>query len=142
HPARGVDVPVPLHRLLPGLGDEGGDDLPSGFIHLEGLPCPEVAGQRTEADLEALLAVDETGDGLAGPGRIALGEGFGDLAQVLDRVRYIQAELIESVLSDQHSVTGQRLLEGHSVEDAVEAGGLDDLGIDGLEVLELLQERL
>src|SRR5699024_7408323 len=68
HAAGGVDLLVPLHRLHPRLGGAGGDDLPGGLVPLEGLAGAEVAGQRAEADLEALLAVDEAGDGLAGAG--------------------------------------------------------------------------
>src|SRR5699024_8200268 len=111
-------------------------------VPLEGLAGAEVAGQRAEADLEALLAVDEAGDGLAGAGGVALGEGLGDLAQILDGVRDVEAELVQPVLAHQHAVAGEGLLERDAVEHPVETGRLDGLRVDALEVLELAEERL
>src|SRR5699024_6537921 len=82
HSAGGVDVPVPLHRFHPRVRGARGDDLPGGLVQLERLAGAEVAGQRAEADQEALLTVDEAGDGLTGARGVALGEGLGDLTQV------------------------------------------------------------
>src|SRR5699024_6114728 len=66
----------------------------------------------------------------------------GVLEEVLEGMGHLEAQAVQPVLAHEHPVTGQRLLEGHAVEDPVQSRGLDDGGVDRGEVREFGQERL
>src|SRR5699024_3847209 len=116
-------------RFLPRLRGAGRNDL-AGVVELELVPGTEIAGQDPEGELEAFRPVYESRD--AGPGArgVALSEGSGHLAQILDRVGNLKAEAVQPVLPDQYAVTGHRLLEGDAVQVAIDTRTLDCFLLD------------